>query len=117
MAFNIRDEQLVEEVRQLAALTGESMTIVAQEPGFESLLDAVLDDPAPVISAANALEAAIVVDREKDPILSRGLDRARAELGIATAPVTDDFARTDIESADRWRGAQQCGMVAHGRFA
>lgn len=40
------------------------------------------------MSAANALEAAIVIDAERDPIVSRELDGVRRDLDIAIVPVT-----------------------------
>ncbi len=49
-------------------------------------------DPAKV-SAANYLEAGIVIDRERNPALSAKLDAVIAELGIEIAPVTSEQAR------------------------
>ncbi len=61
---------------------------VFKEPGSDVLVDAVLNDTAPLMSAANALEAAIVVDARQDAVISRRLDEIRRQLGIAIAPVT-----------------------------
>lgn len=64
------------------------IAIVSDEEAGDRCADAVLGADAPIISAANALEAAIVVDGRGDPTISREFDRVRAELGIAIAPVT-----------------------------
>ena len=72
------------------------VSIVAGEVGSDALVEVLLDSPEPLMSAANAFEAAIVVDGRKNPVLSRALDRVRRELGIAVAPVTEihvDIAR------------------------
>jgi ribonuclease VapC len=87
--------------------TSALVAIVGREPGFELLVDAVLRDAEPIISAANAFEAAIVVDRERDPVISRDLDRIRTELSIAIAPVTAvhvDIARQAYRDFGRGSG-------------
>lgn len=64
------------------------VAIVRRESTQERLAIAIINDPAPMMSAANALESAIVIDRAGDPIASRELDQTRTHLGIAIAPVT-----------------------------
>ena len=45
-------------------------------------------DSDPVMSAGNYLEASIVIDRDRDAILSANLDALLKELKIEIAPVT-----------------------------
>ena len=54
---------------------------------------ALTDEGSASISAANYLEAAIVVDAKRDPVLSAKLDSLLAKLKIAIAPVTEAQAR------------------------
>ena len=70
--------------------TSALVAIVAGEVGSEDLAEAVLATSSPLMSAANAFEAAIVIDGRRNPVLSRALDRMRRELSIAIAPVTAD---------------------------
>ena len=64
------------------------VAIVFQEALAEACVERLLTSGGGSISAANALEAAIVIDGEGDPALSRDYDRMRRELGVAIAPVT-----------------------------
>lgn len=61
----------------------------AQAPEFERLLAA---SPASSISAANYLEAGIVVDCQRNPVVSRELDRLISTAEIQIVPVTDEHA-------------------------
>jgi ribonuclease VapC len=45
------------------------------------------------MSAANHLEAAIVIDSARDPVASRRFDQFIAEVGIRVEPVTASQAR------------------------
>ena len=49
--------------------------------------------PAPRISAANYLEAGIVIDAARDPVASRRVDELIRRAGIEIAPVTEGQAR------------------------
>jgi ribonuclease VapC len=50
-------------------------------------------DRSPTLSAANYLEAGIVIDHERNPALSAKLDAVIAELGIEVVSVTPGQAR------------------------
>ena len=57
-------------------------------------------DEAPVsrMSAANLLEASIVIDASRDPIASRGLDELVQLVAIRVEPVTEEHARIGREA-------------------
>ena len=57
------------------------------------------------MSAANYLEAAIVLDGSRNPIVSRRLDEFLRDGGIAIEPVTEAQARDRSRSLSRlWKG-------------
>ena len=69
------------------------VAILKEEPDGEGLLHALTTEQRPKrLSAANYLEAAIVVDANRNPVLSRRLDDLIAETGLAVEPVTRDQA-------------------------
>ncbi|HUX45342.1 MAG TPA: type II toxin-antitoxin system VapC family toxin [Terracidiphilus sp.] len=73
--------------------TSALIAILHREPEharFSAILDA---SPANKISAATLIEACIVVDRWKDPILSSRLDEILDRFSISIEPVTADHAR------------------------
>jgi len=74
----------------IAILFGE-----AEAARFATALQA---DPKPRISAANYLEAAIVIDGARRPIASRRFDDLMREAGIAVEPVTEAQARIAREA-------------------
>lgn len=83
------------------------VAIVRREPDHERYLRAVASANERWMSAANALETAIVIDAPRDPIVSRELDGIRRELGIAIAPVTAqhvDIARQAYRDFGRGSG-------------
>jgi ribonuclease VapC len=66
------------------------LTVVLEEPGFRPYLDTLLQSQANRMSAANFLEAAIVVDRLPNPRASIRFDELISELGITIEAVTVD---------------------------
>jgi ribonuclease VapC len=63
------------------------------EPDADRFFRALSDTREPKrMSAANWLEAAIVIDGSKSPIASRRFDEAVAEAGIVVEPVTREQA-------------------------
>jgi ribonuclease VapC len=74
------------------------IAILRQETDADTYLDAI--DAAEVLrmSAANHLEAAIVIDSVRDPVASRRLDQFIAEAGIGIEPVTPAQARVAREA-------------------
>jgi ribonuclease VapC len=74
--------------------TSAIISLLKEEPDSAPLSDAMLDhQPHLRISAANYLEAAIVIDANGDAPLSARLDEVIAFLGIEIEPVTGEHAR------------------------
>lgn len=74
----------------------DSSAIVAmlrEEQDVDALIAALVDVDKAVISAANYLEAAIVIDSERNPVASAKLDGLLARFAIEIAPVTETQAR------------------------
>lgn len=72
------------------------VAILLQEAGWEAVFDRLDAAPRPIMSAANALEAAIVMETRKGAIGGHDLDVFLNEAGIDILPVTRehmDFAR------------------------
>jgi ribonuclease VapC len=74
------------------------VAVVRGEPGADRFFRALSDQRVPKrMSAANYLEAAIVIDGAKSPIASRRFDEAVAAAGIVVEPVTPE--QVDITRA------------------
>jgi len=74
----------------------DSSAIVAMlnsEDEAEAFSSAILASEEARMSAGNYLEASIVIDGNRDPIVSARLDSVMAELGIGIEPVTASQAR------------------------
>jgi len=69
------------------------IAILRQETDADLYLDAIDTAEQLRMSAANHLEAAIVVDSARDPVASRRFDQFIAEAGIRVEPVTPSQAR------------------------
>ena len=69
------------------------VAIVAQESDAPQYAAALQTSPINRISAATYLEASIVIDRARDPLVSRRLDELLAEAAIIIEPVTESQAR------------------------
>lgn len=74
----------------------DSSAIIAMlraEPEAEAFAASVLGEGNAAISAANYLESAIVIDRDRDAVVSARLDALLQKLAIEVAPVTASQAR------------------------
>jgi|SRR5262245_15881967 len=69
------------------------IAILRQETDADIYLDVIDSAEALLMSAANHLEAAIVVDSARDPVASRRFDQFIEEAGIRVEPVTAWQAR------------------------
>ena len=69
------------------------VAILRGEPEAEQFGAAIAADAEPAISAGNYLEASIVIDKDRDAILSAQLDALLNELEIEIAPVTATQAK------------------------
>jgi ribonuclease VapC len=77
------------------------VAIVLGEPDAERYLEALRHSPGPPsLSAANAVEATIVVEARQGPEASRDLSLLIDVSGIAVVPVTADQVQLAV---DAWR--------------
>ena len=73
--------------------TSAVVAILKEEPeAVRFLRDLTASEEPKRVSAANYLEAAIVVDANRNPLLSRRLDELIVETEIAVEPVTREQA-------------------------
>jgi ribonuclease VapC len=73
--------------------TSALVAVLRQEPGWQRLLEAIEAARVCHMSAANFLEAAIVVDSKRDAIAGREFDTFMANADIAISPVDEAQAR------------------------
>jgi ribonuclease VapC len=74
----------------------DSSALVAmlwREPEGEAFGKVIAAERSPKVSAANYLEAGIVIDRDRKPALSAKLDAVIAELAIEIVPVSPEQAK------------------------
>ena len=74
----------------------DSSAIVAmlrEEPEVDAMIEAIGNADNASISAANYLEASIVIDDKRNPVLSANLDRLLTKFSIDIAPVTATQAK------------------------
>jgi len=69
------------------------VAIITLEPDGRLYEAALESSPVNRISAATYLEASIVIDRARDPLVSRRLDEMLREAGFIIEPVTESQAR------------------------
>ena len=69
------------------------VAMIRNEPEARAMFTALTAQREPSISAANYLEAAIVVDAQGDPRLSAALDGLLSKLEMTIQPVTEAQAR------------------------
>jgi ribonuclease VapC len=65
------------------------VAILGGEPEAEACAEALLRAPVCRISAVNFVEAAIVLDRRRDPVVSRRFDELVQSAGLIIEPVTE----------------------------
>lgn len=73
--------------------TSAVLAILRDEPEAARCAEVIAKSAARRISAANFLEAAIVIDGSRDPIASRRFNDLLREAGVLIAPVTERQAR------------------------
>lgn len=73
--------------------TSALIAILQAEPEADRLLDAILQAEQVQMSAATFVEAAIVIDGRRDPVLSRMFDTLLNDLGVEIRPVSVEQAR------------------------
>ncbi len=78
--------------------TSALLAILRDEPEAAACARAIESAPSRRISAANFLEAAIVIDGSRDAIASRRFDDLMREARLLIEPVTEAQARTAREA-------------------
>ncbi|MFI6681490.1 type II toxin-antitoxin system VapC family toxin [Kribbella sp. NPDC050470] len=78
--------------------TSALIAILRAEPDAADFAEAIEAAPSRRISAANFLEAAVVMDSARDPVVSRRFDELVAAAEILVEPVTEAQARTAREA-------------------
>ena len=69
------------------------VAIVREEAEGARLAALIATQPRAQMSAGNYLETSIVIDSDRDPALSAGLDALLDRLGVTVAPVTESQAK------------------------
>ena len=73
--------------------TSAIIAILRNEPDASRFTEAIQAGETRIVSAATYLEAAIIVDSNRDPVLSRRLDELIEQANVSIEPVTDAQAR------------------------
>ena len=95
--------------------TSALIAILRAEPEARAFAIAIADADRRRISAANYLEAAIVIDGSHDPIASRRFDDFLREAAIAIEPVTAEQAKVAREAyRDFGRGSGHAARLNFG---
>ena len=72
--------------------TSAVVAVLREEPDAERHLQALVDAPVVRISAATLVELSVVVDGQRDPVLSRRLDEVLSAVGAIVEPFTAEHA-------------------------
>jgi ribonuclease VapC len=95
--------------------TSALIAILRDEPDAALYAAAIEDATSRRISAANFLEAAIVIDGSRDAIASRRFDELCVEARLVIEPVTEAQARTAREAyRDFGRGSRHPAKLNFG---
>ena len=78
--------------------TSAVIAILRSEPEAKSYARVIADAAARRVSAANFVEAAVVIDASRDPIATRRFDDFITEANISIEPVTEVQARIAREA-------------------
>lgn len=91
------------------------VAIINLEPDGRLYEQAIASSPVCRISAATYLEASIVIDRARDPLVSRRLDELLASAAITIEPVTAVQARLAREAyRDFGKGSGHAAGLNYG---
>lgn len=79
--------------------TSAVIALIQKEPGHERLLNVLIQNRGHVrMASPNFLEATIVVDSKRDPVLSQRFDEVIAQFDIQIVPFTVEHARVAREA-------------------
>ena len=91
--------------------TSVIIAILRDEPDAEELAEALDSAGVRRLSAASYVEAAVVTDGNRDPVLSRRLDSLLRESLVDVEPVTVEQARIAREAyRDFGKGRRRAGL-------
>ena len=91
------------------------VSILKKEQDWLALLEAVNSADCVRFSAASYLETSIVLDKERDPVISAGLDDLIEEAKIVIEPVTAEQARIARQAyRDYGRGSGHAANLNFG---
>ena len=97
--------------------TSALLAILFQEEEAAEFVKAIADEPSCLMSAANFLEAAIVIDSRGDAEASRQLDHFIRRSGIEITPVTLEQAQIARQAyQDYGKGQHKAGLEFWGLF-
>ncbi len=74
--------------------SSEILAILRDESELDAFVKVIENAPVRRLSAANFLEAAIVIDSNRDPVASRRLDDFLRQAEVIIEPVTAEQAQT-----------------------
>ncbi len=95
--------------------TSALIAILRDEPEARAFAITIAEADRRRLSAANYLEAAIVIDGSRDPIASRRFDDLLREAGITIEPVTEEQAKVAREAyRDFGRGSGHTARLSFG---
>jgi ribonuclease VapC len=91
------------------------IAILRQEKGAKDFASVIENDPVRLISAVNYVEAAVVVDGERNPLASQRFDDLMRIAGIEIVPVTEAQAKIARQAyRDFGRGSGHPAMLNFG---
>lgn len=94
------------------------VAILGSEADADALEAALVGAPIRRVSSVNYVEAAVVIDSRRDPILSRGLDEFLRQTQTAIETVTPEQARIAREAyRDFGKGRHRAGLSLGDCFA
>ncbi len=95
--------------------TSALVAILRAEPDRHRYAEAIEMSPVRRISAANYLEASIVIEGDRNPVSKRRFDDLIAKAGIEIVPVTEKHARIAREAyRDYGRGSGHRAKLNYG---
>jgi ribonuclease VapC len=86
--------------------TSALIAILRDEPEALSCAHAIESNAVRRVSAANFVEAAVIIDASRDPVSSRRFDDPIKEAQMIIEPVTESQARIARECLSRFRQRQ-----------
>jgi ribonuclease VapC len=90
------------------------MAVVLREPDADRLSLAMLEDPHPRMSAANWVEAAMIVDSNRDPVLRLRFEELTETLRVEIVPVSVEIARAARRAHQRYGRGQHPARLNYG---